>query len=255
MNNSEIVYDDDQDTWDNIYIIAYNNKIIVGEKFVIKEYAYSKDRKRYVVQDKDKKLEISGETDFNFSLKVGLYRQSKYDTYKKILESIDDQKRQREALELLDCCEQATHEPENYSLMLCNGSMQTMKGSLDMDRIDVFLYLLDSYYKKENELILSHCVFNEQNNLRNYLNMFTCKANSKDSIYVYCNEIYHISDKELIDDMIKSGRTSIKSPDRVVEYMKLAVRFWKAKYQYYQDIGIKNLELNEKMINLAENIL
>ena len=78
-----------------------------------------------------------------------MHRQSKYGIYKEILESIDDQERKRNALKLLEYCKQSTHEAENYSLMLCNGSLQTVKGSLDTDRIDVFLYLLDNYYKKK----------------------------------------------------------------------------------------------------------
>lgn len=234
-----ISYDDDKTTWDDIYKRSYDRKI-VDKNFDINNPYYSDYRKRYVAQAKNNpNVEISGETDFNFSSKIGVHRQSKYGIYKEVLESIEDQERKRNALKLLEYCKQSTHEVENYSLMLCNGSLQTVKGSFDMDRIDVFLYLLDNYYKKKDELILSHCSFDAQNDLRNYLNLFLCEDNYKESIYVYCNEIYHISNKELIDDLVKSGRLSLKSPDRIIDYMKLAVRFWCAKSYYYQKVGIR----------------
>lgn len=234
-----ISYDDERSTWEYIYKRSYAEKT-VGKFFDINNPVYSDYRKRYVAQAlNDPNVEISGETDFNFSSKIGVHRQSKYGIYKEILESIDDQERKRNALKLLEYCKQSTHGAENYSLMLCNGSLQTVKGSLDMDRIDVFLYLLDNYYKKKDELILSHCSFDAQNDLRNYLDLFLCEDDYKESIYVYCNEIYHISNKKLIDDLVKSGRSSLKSPDRIIDYMKLAIRFWNAKSKYYQEVGIR----------------
>lgn len=245
-----IRYDDDKSAWDEIYKLSYSNKV-VGKHFDINNPFYSDSRKRYVAQAlNNHDVEISGETDFNFSSKIGAHRQSKYGIYKGILESIDDRERRRNALKLLEYCKKATHETENYSLMLCNGSLQTVKGSFDMDRIDVFLYLLDNFYKKKDELILSHCSFAAQNDLRNYLNLFLCEANYKESIYVYCREIYHISNKKLIDDIIKSGRLSPKSPDRIIDYMKLAVRFWCAKSYYYQEIGVRKTRKLKLVVDL-----
>lgn len=243
--------DDDKAVWEGIYIPSYKSKII-GTHFDIENYYYSKNRKRLVAHDKENSdIEISGETDFNFGLKEGLHRLSRYEKYKKILESIYDQKKRKSALRLLDYCKQGTYEMENYSLMLCNGSLQMVKGSLDMmDRVDVFLYLLDSYYKKKDELILSQCSFKSLDVLKNYLNLFLCEDNRKESIYIYCYQIYHITNRKLIDDMVKSGRLSIQSPDRVIDYMKLAVRFWNAKSCYYQKNSIPHTRKLKLVLDL-----
>ena len=151
----------------------------------------------------------------------------------------DDQEKKKKTLNLLDYCKRATFEPENYSLMICNGSLQTVKGSFDLDRIDVFLYLLDNYYKKKDELILSHCSYETIDKLIKYLDLFCCKDNPKNSVYNYCKEVYHISSKKLVDDIIKSGHISIKSPDWIVAYMKLAIRFWNIKASFYKKFGIE----------------
>ncbi len=246
-------YDDDKSTWEEIYKLAYVGKII-GKHFDIQNPMFSNYRKRYVAEALNGSAfinaDVSGETDFNFSSKKGAHNQSKYGIYKAILESIEDQEKKEKALKLLEYCRNETHKPENYSLMICNGSLQTVKGTFDLDRIDVFLYLLDNYYKKKDELILSHCSYEAQDVLRNYLNLFYSIDNHKDSIYAYCSEIYHISNRKLVDDLIKSGRLSIRSPERVIAYMKLAIRFWNAKSGYYQKSGIRTSKKYKLVIDI-----
>ena len=232
-------YDDsDKVIWESVYLLAYENKII-GTNFDIGNVMESKRRKRIVAKAKeDDNLEIGGETDFNFSSKTGIHKQSKYDIYKNILKSINDKNKKIEAIKLLEDCKNKTHKIENFSLLLCNGSLQTLKGTLDKDRIDVFLYLLDNYYRGKDMVILSHCAPNYEEKLKKYLNLFI-ESNPKESIYKYCDEVYHIGDRNLVKDLIKSGKKTITTPERVVEYMKLAIRFWECKSLYYKLANIK----------------
>lgn len=237
----EMDYDDsDRRIWQAVYVKAYAKKKI-GEKFDIYNAKESVERKRIVAKSREcNGIEVGGETDFNFGSKIGIHRQSKYGIYKKILGSIDDKERKKEALKLLEFCKQKTHKIDNFSLILCNGSLQTLKGVLDKDRIDLFIYLLDNYYRGKDELILSHCVPDYEEILKEYLNLFKVENDIKESIFNYCKEVYHISNRSLVKDLINSGKKSINTPDRVIEYMKLAVRFWNCKSAYYQNVGIRN---------------
>ena len=235
-------YDDsDRVVWEDVYSKAYAKKII-GERFDINNSDESKERKRIVAKDFKEDQEIGGETDFNFSSKLGNHRKSKYGIYEDILKSINDENQKKEALKLLKYCKKMTYKIDDFSLMLCDGSLQTLKGTLDKDRIDLFIYLLDNYYRGKDEVILSHCVPAYEEKLKRFLNLFEDKNDSKESIYKYCKEIYHISNRTLVKDLIKSGRRAINTPERVIEYMKLAVRFWNCKAAYYQYCNMLELE-------------
>lgn len=240
------VYDDDSqdEVWNCVYSEAYGGEKILGTVFNLKEVSISETHKRNVAKiSKDverikETLEIGGETDFNFSKKIGIHRQSKYGIYKKILNEIKDNEKKVEAIALLDHCEEQTRKIVNFSLMLCNGSLQTLKGTLDKDRIDVFIYLLHNYFMGRDELILSHCAPCYVKSLKEYLDLFKDENSPHLSIYKYCLEIYHIKNKKLVKNILDSGKKAINTPDRVIEYMNLAIRFWKCKAKYYEEIGI-----------------
>ena len=92
----EMDYDDsDRRIWEAVYVKVYAKKKI-GEKFDINNAKESEERKRIVAKSWEcNRIEVGGETDFNFSSKIGIHRQSKYGIYKKILSSIDDKKEKR----------------------------------------------------------------------------------------------------------------------------------------------------------------
>ena len=241
MNNEDLVIcDDSQTIWDEVYTKVYKGKIL-GNVFDLESNAYSSYRERIVARTCLEELgeaEVSGETDFNFSEKPGMYNFSKFNAIKKIIEQIDDDQEKDKAIRLLKECKEKTYSPENFSLMLCNGSLQMVKGCITLfDRIDTFLYLLDNYYKGIDEMVLSHCVPEYLLILRRYLSLFKDQENYQNSVYRYCQEIYHISDKRFIDEMISMGKRNLDS-DNVIPYMEMAKKFWAMKAKYFSSLNI-----------------
>lgn len=55
-----------------------------------------------------------------------------------------------------------------------------------------------------------------------------------DDVYDYANTIYHI-DRELVDDLIKSGKRPLDSASNIITYMLLAKRFWEQKHQFIEN--------------------
>ena len=122
------VYDDDSqdEVWKSVYSKAYSGEKILGKIFNLKEISISETRKRNVAKiSKDvecfkdtgiikETIEIGGETDFNFSKKRGIHRQTKYGIYRKILNEIKDKGKKDEAIALLNHCEEQTKKIVNF---------------------------------------------------------------------------------------------------------------------------------------------
>lgn len=233
--------DDAKEVWEQVYIKAYQNKII-GKTFDVQNP--KKYNGRYVAINKnDNDITISGETDFNFSDECYVVRgKTKYRYYRDILDTIADEKRKGKCIDLLNYCCGMTSKVGNFSLMQTTGALQTVKGTFTVtDRIDSFVYVLNNYYLGIDEMVLFRCTAADTvEKLKKYLDLFKDENTPQNSIYNYCKEVYHISSHELVDDLKKSGKHTICTVEELIDYMILAVRFWTAKSHYYKEVGISD---------------
>ncbi len=217
-------------------------------------------------------LRLRGETDFYF--RENTPEEKKPDKNKRLKNIIKDSKdveKQRYAMDLLEKCKNMHYSLLNFSLMQSVGNMQEVKskglslnGKYDkngifewLDRLDTFVYHLDMYYKNrkddcniDDSVILScagDCKHGNKDCLKDYLDKFGDNPNDKDAVYDYCDKVYFIKigdaergENDFIQRLIKSGKKELSSCDEVIEYMELAVEFWKRKQEYFESIKITN---------------
>lgn len=156
---------------------------------------------------------VGGECDFNFN-------DGKYKLFKNIIG--DNQT----ALQQLNRCKEMHHTLLNFSLIQAMGNMQGFKGSNRFDRLDTFVYELNRYYSGTSVNVLSKSTTCNKPHLIEFLDNFK-------NIYKYCEEVYFINDKELVDEIIASGEKPIEACEDVKRYMDLAEKFWAAKESYF----------------------
>ncbi len=159
----------------------------------------------------DDKIELGGEVDFNFGL-------NKLIEFRKLL--LDKKDTIPFVYELLNLCAKYNYNPVNYSLMPVTGGMQYTKQNFGKDRFDTFISTLDQYYYG-NEMILNSasCTVENCPTLKEILDSYT-------DVYDYCAQMYSIHDRELIDELIRSGVKTIDGPARIIAYCSLALRVW-----------------------------
>lgn len=176
-------------------------------------------------------MDFSGEVDFNFSedspiMSLGMGKGKRYRTryihYKMILEqdSADEY-----YINMLEECKNRHHSPENISIMPQTGNMQGTKQQIGLDRLDVWLLVLNMKYENNINLLQNHCTMENFMPIQYFLDLF-------DDVYDYAKTIYHI-DRELVDDLIESGKKPLNSSYNIINYMLLAKRFWKQKKRYW----------------------
>jgi len=203
---------------DNIGEILYDDDVIKKKRpYVTRKFNYNGKVSEL--------LDLSGETDFNFSKKkiVGL-GDSRYKQYEKLIKMKyhDDSS---QYIGKLYKCSNKFHSQANISLMPKTGGLQLVKKGVGNDRLDVFIWSLNEYYEKGvTSQIFSNCSCENRTFLKSFLDLF------KD-VYEYCEAVYHI-DKELSHDLCVSGSKMIDSAERVIQYMMLAERFWTQKEKY-----------------------
>jgi hypothetical protein len=180
------------------------------------------------IEESLKGIEIAGDTDFNFNEK-------KYAKLWKILlksnaKDID--------FDDLDYCKSMHYNILNFSLMLRTGALNNFKGNRPdkLDRFDQFIYQLSQYFDKDNKEVSDIAKYTfpirAENNkiLRNeFLDKF-------DSVYDYCKEIYLLTDREFIAELILNGEKEIKNADDVRTYMNLAIKYWDTKKKYIENL-------------------
>lgn len=197
--------------WIN-YVNKPLNKKIKNRLFILKE-----NTKMYEDESGNQYIEpafrLGGECDFNFN-------QKKYVLFKEIIGN------NKKLLEKLECCKDMHHTLLNFSLMQSMGNMQGFKGANRFDRLDFFVYQLDLYFKGISINVLSKSSKENVFYLKKYLETF------KD-IYDYCQEIYFISDKNFVDEIIRQGALPINTKEDVNRYMSLAQEFWTKKENYF----------------------
>ncbi|WP_262315197.1 hypothetical protein [Lacticaseibacillus parakribbianus] len=193
---------------------------------------------------KDEKLvqytdKLAGDTDFNFKdEKLVQYTESG-----KLKDS-------NSLLNQLMTLHLQNHTLINMSLMPRSGSMNNLKGSVrvsesgigmggeQLDRQDTLISILSYYYEWKNNtkndsevpekgrkefLVISNGRGNEIQ-LLNFLNLF-------ENLEDYCNQMFLINDRNLINDMVVSGSKPIISGGeiRIQEYLDLIIRYRKCK--------------------------
>lgn len=110
--------------------------------------------------------------------------------------------------------------------MPVTGNMQSVKKGIANDRIDTFIWALDQYYRGKSNLLMNYASFENAKVLKKYLNIF---ENAND----YCQVIYHINDS-LVDELIASGIRTLDKAENIVNYMNLAIKFWKEKIMFFR---------------------
>ena len=126
----------------------------------------------------------------------------------------------------------------NLSLFPMEGKLQLWKGG-NLDRIDVFISELYSYYncsenKKMDHIFMKynlgigkgHTTITNKQILKSFLDSM---GNGEEGFFNYCDKIY-LMDKDLAKRMVESGRhSSINTTEKLIEYMDLAKEFWNRK--------------------------
>jgi len=158
---------------------------------------------------------LGGETDFNFN-------EEKYKYMKRIIGNNVD------ALKTLEVCKDNHHRLANFSLIQGMGNLQGFKGRNRLDRLDVFIYKLDKYFKSCSSEVLDCSTSENQYLLIKYLDNFV-------DIYDYVKRIYFIEDKYFVEKIIKQGKLPINTEIDVIRYMNLAQEFWKYKIDYFNN--------------------
>ena len=186
---------------------------------------------------------IGGDTDFNFQRKV----------YNKLLpiiyHNLKDNREEYEARKAqLDNCRSMQHHILNFSVMPVMGNLQQFKSRglpLNhndyewLDRPDTLIYCLNDYFcntesSELNKYLKYENYSGNSEALETYLSAF------KKDIYLYCEKIYFIENRELVNALIENGNKPIKTIDDVVRYMNLADRFWQNKETYFKTPQIKS---------------
>jgi len=222
-----------KDSFKNAEELQQFQDCIVNEK---RPYILYNEKEKEIVKNnttinKHDYIHLSGETDFNF-------KQMHYKRYKKFLE---EDILYKNFISLLVLCQKLTFTPVNISLLPQTGNLQTVKKGIGSDRLDTFVWALNAYYSNDVCLLLNHSTQENISRLKSYLSSF-------DDVYDYCKEIYHI-DKQLVDDLINSGKQPIDTAERVVDYINLSFSFWSQKYSYITEQQ-KNITEQQKNLNI-----
>lgn len=227
-------YDVKYGAW-KIYQIMHTNNLIKGgnlftDNDIVKKGGRPYIKCQFIHNGKStEEMRFSGETDFNFSTqkKRELCR-SRYENYKKILErDLAGEGILEIYLEMLNECSQMYHSQDNISIMLQSGNMQGAKGAIGLDRLDVWLLILDMKYRYNINMLQNHCTMENCSEIEKYLNLF-------DDVYDYASTIYHIN-SELVDKLIESGKRPLDSATNIITYMSLAKEFWNQKHAFIEN--------------------
>ena len=236
-----VKYDSKKYIWNNMYFLAYKNNIAASldEQFKLKNSRWEFYTEFRYNEKTSHNMNFSGDIIFNFipdpQEKRGKRRLSS--EMSNIL-NMEMEKAQKEgdcqqiskimsAFDLLRECQMKTERKVNVSLLPCRGSLQTVKQAVGRDRPDTFIWCVDQHYNGYS-LLLNHCAAAYLDDLKSFLGVFK-------SVYEFCHAIYHIEDKNFVDELINSGSKPIDSAQRVFEYLILAKKFWHKRGVYFTE--------------------
>ncbi|MGN1457477.1 MAG: hypothetical protein ACI4XP_05940 [Acutalibacteraceae bacterium] len=250
MINLKTEFDVSNDAW-KIYRLMYMENLPKG--FQIKENGRKHIEEVFTngTQSSLKTLFFSGDTDVNFTKG---FAHSRLECYKDLIcKNINDKKYENKKEYLimyfkrLNIIKSLTYSVVNISLILQSGNLQAVKQGIGNDRIDTFIWALDEYYNGNSCLLFNHSAYGTLDYLKDYLGLF-------ENVYDYCKVIYHINES-LVDEMIESGKRAIDSPERIIEFMNLVIRFWRQKSMYLHKCLHKKSSDNQKEIKNALDIV
>lgn len=205
-----------------------------------------KNGRRYIEINIDNKIiNMSGDTDYNFGSGWSHSIRNKYENY---LSGISPEDNKLLYKTQLQSCENLYKSILNISLMPQTGNLQSVKKGIGNDRLDTFIWALNSYYIGETSLLFNHSSFHNTLYLKEYLEFFRTDKKDED-IYNYCLKIYGIKNYKLVDELIKFGKEAIDSSEKVIAYMNLAYRFWCQKLEYIKEM----MKCNKNNISYEEN--
>lgn len=182
-------------------------------------------------------MHFSGDVVFNFKFE-------KIRSFLIVIKKDKNLDRIKEIKRLLYMCGYFTYSLLNYSVIPQVGGLNLTKQNIGKDRFDVFIWALCEYYKTGGAKILLNsdkCTTNNESFLKTFLDEFGKVEN-------YCNNIYSI-DSKFIRKLCMSGKKTIDSPERLVEYIELASEYWEKRYKYLKE---KNISVSEYEKHLQE---
>lgn len=241
--------------FDTSYLAWILYKLFYG---IDKEVAKNKERSYVEIDFGNKIINMSGDTDYNFGPGWSHSIRKKYENY---LEKVPSEYEDLYNTQLSRCVK-LYKSVLNISFMPQTGNLQSAKKGIGNDRLDTFIWALNSYYIDETSLLFNNSTFNNTSYLKEYLDLFKTE-HKEETIYNYCYKIYGIESHELVDELIMHGKEAIDSPEKVIAFMNRAYRFWCQKLVYIKkrmECNIDILTDNEQTIILqsvedAENEL
>lgn len=174
---------------------------------------------------------FGGERVFNFK--------TQYYNLRNIVESSYSNNKEY-VMSLLKECKEFHYSEKNLVILPTTGGLNNVKGSLyfdggninyssqqisgkQLDRLDTFLAIVDDYFNKKSDLILSYTKGKPNEKcLENFLKNFK-------NIYDFIDKIYRVNNEEFINKLICNGRKSIENINDVERYCLLAKEYWKLK--------------------------
>lgn len=97
-----------------------------------------------------------------------------------------------------------------------------------LDRPDLFLCMLEKYYKGEKESLFLNSTLPNIKDLDEYLN-------EVESVENFCLEVYNLDDKKLVDELLLIGNKPLNTAQNVFDYICIAVKFWNCRINYIND--------------------
>lgn len=212
----EIYYDDSDAIWE------------LHKKVYAKEI--DKIKKDYFLVNKNN-AEVSGDIVFNFN-------ESKCKYFSGIIEF--DNKcsdfRKNVLRNMLAWCSKFHHSPQNVSIMLKTGGLNSFKQGISNDRFDIFICEMEEYYSGKKLHILENgnlpkMSFMNRNELENNLDLFGIGEKGFSSFISF---FYHIEkDSDVVKKLIKLGKKRIKECNDLYAYLCLAFEYWIAISSFY----------------------
>lgn len=241
--------------FDTSYLAWIIYKVFYGIDKTVEE---NKGRSYVEIAFGNNVIKMSGDTDYNFGPGWSHSIRKKYEDY---LEKVSSKYEKLYSTQLRRC-EKLYKSILNISFMPQTGNLQSAKKGIGNDRLDTFIWALNSYYIDETSLLFNNSSFNNTLYLKQYLDLFKT-VEKEETIYNYCLKIYGIESRGLVDELIEYGKEAIDSPEKVIAYMNRAYRFWCQKLSHIKKMmecnkNILTEEEQEKIIKAvqeAENVL
>lgn len=235
-------FDSNPIAW-KIYNLMYAENFVEAFEIIDKPRKHIKNSFSYKGKHTSQ-MNFSGETDFNFGHG---WAHTKYEKYVKLITQTSiSQEDETKYSNHLNICSKLYKSIVNISIMPQTGNLQSAKKGIGNDRMDVFIWALAEYYNKSSNVLTNYCSYENMESLQKYLDIFG-------DVYNYCDAIYHINES-LVNDLIKSGKESIDSVERMVSYMDLASKFWRQKIVFLKKKRNQSKEISQA-ITTADDLL